>query len=104
MPQRTNYWKKVNIRLSRVIADRAAALRYMPSEAYLEAAILQAALVEGALRIGITSKVGSRRKVFKKYWDGDGRFAELIDYYELLGGSSPMRSGAPAFPTPHNDQ
>ncbi len=48
MPQRMNYWKKINIPLSRLVHARAT-MAGRGKEVYIEAAILQAALIEGAL-------------------------------------------------------
>ncbi len=58
---------------------------------FIEASILEAAFVEFMLRISIFKKA-SRKKNFseenmgRKYWDGQSMFAQLVDYYELLGG------------------
>ncbi|MCJ7805042.1 hypothetical protein MUP46_00075 [Patescibacteria group bacterium] len=80
-----NYWRKLNLKIVPHVEMRAKiASGY--NEDYIEASILQAASLEAALRTSITTIVGSRKKNFKKYWDGDYRFSQLIDIYELLGG------------------
>ena len=83
------YWKKINLKIVSAIGLRAN-IACKKHEDYIEAAILQTALVEAMLRISITDKTGSRSKRFKKYWDGDARFSQLIDYYELLGGEKSL--------------
>jgi hypothetical protein len=80
-----NYWKKLNLKIVPHIEMRAR-ISSGYNEDYIEASILQAASLEAALRTSITTIVGSRKKNFKKYWDGDYRFSQLIDIYELLGG------------------
>lgn len=81
------YWDKINLKIIRVIRLRAG-IASKHKEDYIEAAILQASLTEAALRTAITGKIGSRKKAFKKYWDGDAYFSQLIDYFELAGGRS----------------
>ncbi|MGB9005734.1 MAG: hypothetical protein WCB96_08430 [Candidatus Aminicenantales bacterium] len=80
------YWDKINLAIVNIIRLRAKIAAGMQREAYIESAILQASLTEAALRTAITTKVGSRKKAFKKYWDGDAYFSRLIDYFELTGG------------------
>ncbi len=79
------YWNKINAELVKIIRLRARNAS-KNNEDYIEAAILQASLTEAALRIAITAEVGSRKKAFRKYWDGDAYFSQLIDYFELSGG------------------
>lgn len=81
------YWDKINLEIVGIIQLRAR-IASKHKEDYVEAAILQVSLTEAALRIAITTKVGSRKKAFKRYWDGDAYFSQLIDYFELSGGSS----------------
>lgn len=80
------YWDKINLKITEDIILKASIAS--EHEDYIEAAILQASLTEGALRIAITSKVGNRKKAFKKYWDGDAYFSQLTDYFELVGGGT----------------
>jgi len=79
------YWDKINLEIIRIIKLRAN-IASKHKEDYIESAILQASLTEAALRTAITKKVGSKKKAFKKYWDGDAYFSQLIDYFELTGG------------------
>lgn len=79
------YWDKINLEIIQRIKLRAS-IASKHKEDYIEAAILQASLTEAALRTAITTSVGSRKKAFKKYWDGDVYFSQLIDYFELSGG------------------
>lgn len=81
------YWDKINLEIIGIIQLRAG-IASKHKEDYIEAAILQASLTEAALRTAITTKVGSRKKAFKKYWDGEAYFSQLIDYFELAGGTS----------------
>lgn len=59
---------------------------------FLEAAILEAAFVEFMLRALIFKKIAKKKNFAdqfgSKYWDGDAKFSQLIDYYELLGGKT----------------
>lgn len=80
------YWDNINLEILKIIRLRAE-IASKNHEDYIEAAILQATLTEVALRTAITTKVGSRRRAFRKYWDGDAYFSQLIDYLELSGGS-----------------
>lgn len=81
------YWDKINLEIVWDIKSKAS-IASEHKEDYIEAAILQASLTEAALRAAIASRVGSRKKVFKKYWDGDAYFSQLTDYFELLGVGS----------------
>lgn len=83
------YWKKLNTKIGWFVKLRAD-IAGKKNEDFIESAILQASLVEAALRMAITNKVGSRKKSFKKYWDGDARFEQLINYFELSGGQKKL--------------
>lgn len=82
-----NYWEKINENIVGKIRLRSRIAAEV-NEDYIEAMVLQAAALEAMLRGLITLKVGKEKISHKKYWNGDAKFSELINYYELLDGEN----------------
>lgn len=84
-----NYWDKINLELASTLRIRSKIASEV-HEDYIEALVLQVPVLEAFLRTAITKKIGHEKNSYKKYWDGDSKFSELIKYYELLGGEEKL--------------
>jgi hypothetical protein len=80
------YWNKLNVDIAFSLRSRAEISA--ANGDYIQASIIHAALLEAMLRIAITEITGVDRERYRKYWDGDAKFHQLVDYYELLGGNA----------------